>query len=207
MRFAQLLESRLPLRVGVLLAIGFELLRCQVVGLEPAVLVLLVAEANPGDVSGRVEAGHQVIVSHRLVFEPVFQAPGSEPQLGVGVLLGRAHAAIEVFAEEGLELGVALDFLLDLFGLGPFSLEGDQAQEASRQHVRGVERDGYGQMLDSLGRQAVGFAPESELNVGGGVFPGLGRGRLRRQHDRLRLSRRACRRRRARHSRAGLRGP
>ena len=31
-------------------------------------------------------------------------------------------------------------------------------------------------MLDSLGRQAVGFAPESELDVGGGVLAGLGGG-------------------------------
>ncbi len=105
----------------------------------------------------------------------MFQAPSGEPQLCV-CLLGRAHAAVEVFTEEGLGFRVGLDFVLDLFGLFQFALERDQAHEALHQHILGVETGGDGQMLDSLGREAVRFAPECELNMGGGVLAGFGTG-------------------------------
>ena len=84
-RISKLLEPGLPRFIGEFLTFGFELLGGQVIGLRPVVVVLLVAQFQPGNVSRRVEAGDHMVVGHGLVLESVLKAPGGEAQLGVDV--------------------------------------------------------------------------------------------------------------------------
>src|SRR4051812_12628681 len=123
---AVLLEDRPPPLVGLLLSLGFGLLGGEQVGLDPAVAGLLVAQLLPGRLAPGVEAGHRAVVRLGLLAQPRVLAPAGELPLIVGPI-GRGGPAFEVFAQEGLGLGIVLDLAADLFGPLPFSAVEDQA--------------------------------------------------------------------------------
>ena len=86
--------------------------------------------------------------------------------------------ALEVFVQDGLGLGIVLDLAADLFRPLPFSAVEDQAQQAPGRDVGGVDERGERQVLEPLGVESMGLAPEGELHLGVGIAPGLGPGRL-----------------------------
>ena len=104
---------------------GLLLRRRDLLGFDPAVALLLVAQMFPGGLARRVEPGHRTVVRHRLLLEPFFFAPRRQLHLGLG-LVGRACAAVEVFSDDRLVGRVVLDLLADDVGPVPFSLIRDQ---------------------------------------------------------------------------------
>ena len=118
--------------------------------------------------------GHRAVMRDRLLLEPLFLAPGRQLHLGVG-LVGRACPAVEVFFDDRLMRRVVLDLLADDVGPVPFAVIGHQPHQPPRQRIGRFVQDRQREMLEPLGRQAVGLAPESQPDMGVGVFAGLGR--------------------------------
>jgi hypothetical protein len=117
------------------------------------------------------------IVGGRLLREALFGAPRGQLELRVGRVRS-AGAAVKVFADERTSGRIALVVALQVFGPLPFAVVGHQSGEPAGQHVRGVISDREGELLDTLGRKAVFFAPESQPDVSVGVFARLGVGPL-----------------------------
>ena len=103
-------------------------------GLDPAVPLLLVPQMLPGGIARRVEPGHDAVVSQCLLMEPFFGAPGRQLHLGVR-LIGRPGAAVEILLDDRLMGRVILDLLADDFGSIPFPLIGDQAHQTPCQRI------------------------------------------------------------------------
>ncbi len=173
----QLRQLRPPELIGLLLPDGLLFLGGELLGLDPTVSVLDVAQMLPDGLARGIEPEHLVVVGQRLLLQAIGLAPGRQPRLGVR-RPGRPRAALQVLMDQGLLIGVVPDPLRDGIGLLPKSLISDQPQEGPGQHIRRLIEDRPRQVLEPLGRQAVGFAPQGQPHLGSGVMTGYSRGRL-----------------------------
>ena len=174
---AQPLQLRLPLLIGVALTLALHPLGGQLVGLDPAVSLLLVSQSSPRRLSRRVQPDDFRVVRDRLLLEPFLLAPGPQPGLGVG-LARRRRAALEVLADQALIGRIVLDLPLDDLRTVPLALMHDQAHQPACQGVRRIVEDGHRQVLHPLGRQAMRLAPQGQPDVGPGIAARLGLGGL-----------------------------
>ncbi len=107
-------------------------------------------------------------MSDGLILQPVLLAPERQLLMVLGAFR-RLGPPLEVLLHQGFPFGIILHGLADFVRPLPLPLILNQAQQAARQRVGGIGQDRQPEVLDSLGREPVCFAPERQTNLGIGI--------------------------------------
>lgn len=183
--FAVLFEDRLPVLGGEFLKFGLAPGGRKFFRLHPLLAMLPVPQLLPGRVAPGVKPHHRTVVGKGLVLQPRVLAPLRQLPLGLGPI-GCGRSPCEVLANPCLGLRIVRKLIPRFLGLLPSPAIEDQSQQPPRRGTLGIDESCQHQVLDALGGEPVGLAPECQLDVRVGVAPHLRAGGLVRVEVRFR---------------------